>query len=82
MPAVAVTDTNNMFCALEFSVAASPGFNRLSGVRVDLTYDRAEPGARKGARPLVLLAQNERVMKPDEAQLLSLYRQGRRSCRR
>ncbi|MBN2906671.1 MAG: DNA polymerase III subunit alpha [Rhodobacteraceae bacterium] len=60
MPAVAVTDTNNMFCALEFSVGASgAGIQPIIGCQVDLTYDPATPGERPRApAPLVLLAQN------------------------
>jgi len=38
MPAVAVTDTNSMFSALEFSVTASgAGVQPLMGCQVDLT---------------------------------------------
>ncbi len=37
MPAVAITDTNNMFAALEFSVAASgAGIQPIIGCQVDL----------------------------------------------
>ncbi|ARE39749.1 DNA polymerase III alpha subunit [Rhodovulum sp. P5] len=50
MPAVAVTDTNNMFCALEFSVLASgAGVQPIIGCQVDLAYDPAPQGER--ARP-------------------------------
>ena len=61
MPAVAVTDTNNMFCALEFSEgAAKSGIQPIIGCQIDLTYDQAEQGQReKPPAPLVLLAQNE-----------------------
>jgi DNA polymerase-3 subunit alpha len=61
MPAVAVTDTNNMFCALEFSEgAAKSGIQPIIGCQIDLTYDQAEQGQReKSPAPLVLLAQNE-----------------------
>ncbi len=61
MPAVAVTDTNNMFCALEFAEgAAKAGVQPIMGCQVDLAFDPAEPGARpKDPAPLVLLAQNE-----------------------
>ncbi|MEM1004233.1 MAG: PHP domain-containing protein, partial [Pseudomonadota bacterium] len=45
MPAVAVTDTNSMFSALEFSVAASgAGVQPIMGCQVDLTYVQAQPG--------------------------------------
>ncbi len=61
MPAVAVTDSNNMFAALEFSVSAQDaGIQPILGCQVDLAYDPPEPGARaKAPAPLVLLAQNE-----------------------
>ncbi|MEC7764441.1 MAG: DNA polymerase III subunit alpha [Pseudomonadota bacterium] len=61
MPAVAVTDTNNMFCALEFSVTASgAGVQPIIGCQVTVGYDQPAPGeqARPGA-PVVLLAQSE-----------------------
>ncbi|MEO0893879.1 MAG: DNA polymerase III subunit alpha [Pseudomonadota bacterium] len=61
MPAVAVTDTNNMFAALEFAVAAKgAGVQPIMGCQVDLAYltpaqgEKARPPA-----PVVLLAQNE-----------------------
>ncbi|MGC1487245.1 MAG: DNA polymerase III subunit alpha, partial [Albidovulum sp.] len=61
MPAVAVTDSNNMFAALEFSVLAkAAGLQPIVGCQISLTYDPAQPGER--ARPpasVVLLAQNE-----------------------
>ena len=61
MPAVAVTDTNNLFAALEFSVGASgAGVQPIIGCQVDITYLAAQPGERaKAPAPLVLLAQNE-----------------------
>jgi len=53
MPAVALTDTNNMFAALEFSEGASnAGVQPIVGCQVDLV-------AGKTPAPLVLLAQNE-----------------------
>ena len=62
MPAIAVTDTNNMFCALEFSEGASKvGIQPIIGCQVDLAYDLAAPGEKaRMPAPLVLLAQNER----------------------
>jgi DNA polymerase-3 subunit alpha len=62
MPAVAVTDTNNMFAALEFSVSAQgAGVQPIMGCQVDLTYLSLAPGERaKPPAPLVLLAQSER----------------------
>src|SRR6056297_626230 len=62
MPAVAVTDTNNMFAALEFSVTAqAAGLQPIMGCQVDLEYVQTQPGERpKPPAPVVLLAQNER----------------------
>ncbi|MEO1640969.1 MAG: PHP domain-containing protein, partial [Pseudomonadota bacterium] len=61
MPAVAVTDTNNMFCALEFSEgAAKAGVQPIIGCQVDVTFLETEPGKRPEApAPIVLLAQSE-----------------------
>jgi len=61
MPAVAVTDTNNLFAALEFSVTATgKGVQPIVGCQVDLAYDPAQPGERPRApAPVVLLAQSE-----------------------
>ena len=62
MPALALTDTNNMFAALEFSVAMSgAGIQPIIGCQVDLEY--VVPQAGEKARlpaPVVLLAQSER----------------------
>ncbi len=61
MPAVAITDSNNMFAALEFSEYASKeGVQPIVGCQVDLTYTTPEPGKRAEApAPIVLLAQSE-----------------------
>lgn len=61
MPAVAVTDSNNMFCALEFSEgAAKAGVQPIIGCQVDLGYTTPEPGKRPDApAPIVLLVQSE-----------------------
>ncbi len=61
MPAVAVTDTNNMFCALEFSTLASgAGVQPIIGCQVAVEHDPVQPGERpRGTAPLVLLAQSE-----------------------
>ncbi len=61
MPAVAVTDTNNMFAALEFSVTAlGDGVQPIVGCQVSVAYDVPGPGEKaKPAAPIVLLAQNE-----------------------
>ncbi len=60
-PAVAVTDTNSMFSALEFSVTVGDaGIQPIMGCQVDLTYVHAQPGEKaKPPAPLVLLAQSE-----------------------
>ena len=62
MPAVAVTDTNNMFSALEFSVTArGAGIQPIMGCQIDLGNGQAAPGERpQPPAPLVVLAQNER----------------------
>ena len=47
MPAIAVTDTNNMFAALEFSVSAvAAGVQPIVGCQIALDYDPAQPGER------------------------------------
>ena len=61
MPAVAVTDTNNMFAALEFAVSAlGEGVQPIMGCQVSVAYETPAKGEKtKPAAPLVLLAQNE-----------------------
>ena len=61
MPAVALTDTNDMFAALEFSVTLSgAGIQPILGCQVDLAYRETPPGAKPfDPAPLVLLAQDE-----------------------
>ncbi|SNS56370.1 DNA polymerase III subunit alpha [Jannaschia aquimarina] len=61
MPAVAVTETNNMFSALEAATAlAGRGIQPIMGCQVDLMHDAADPGQRpRRPAPIVLLAQNE-----------------------
>ncbi len=61
MPAVAVTETNNMFSALQFSeTAAGAGIQPILGCQIDVDYDPAQPGE-KPRRPaaVVLLIQNQ-----------------------
>ena len=59
MPAVAVTDTNNLFAALEFSVLAKDaGLQPIVGCQISLAYDPSLSGAALRA-PIVLLAQSE-----------------------
>ena len=57
-PAVAVTDTDNMFSALEFSVAAqAAGVQPIMGCQVSLIFEGL--GKEPQIAPLVLLGQNE-----------------------
>ncbi|MEM6386769.1 MAG: DNA polymerase III subunit alpha [Pseudomonadota bacterium] len=60
MPAVAVTDTNNMFAALEFSVSSmDAGVQPIVGCQIDLEYQPTELGGRPvPPAPIVLLAQS------------------------
>ncbi|WP_298860166.1 DNA polymerase III subunit alpha [uncultured Sulfitobacter sp.] len=62
MPAMALTDTNNMFAALEFSIGMSgAGVQPIIGCQVDLEYVAAAPGEKvRPPAPVVLLAQSER----------------------
>ena len=61
MPAVAVTDSNAMFGALEFStIAAGAGVQPIVGCQMALMHDPARPGEKlRLPAPLVLLAQSE-----------------------
>jgi DNA polymerase-3 subunit alpha len=61
MPAVAVTDTNNMFAALEFSVTAmGAGVQPIVGCQLSIAHDPAQPGEKpRLPAPIVLLAQTE-----------------------
>ncbi len=61
MPAVAVTDTNNMFAALEFSVTAKDaGVQPIVGCQVSVAYDPAGQGEKlRLPASVVLLAQDE-----------------------
>jgi DNA polymerase-3 subunit alpha len=61
MPAIAVTDSNNMFCALEFSATAKDaGLQPIVGCQIALAHDPAQPGEKpRLPAPLVLLAQTE-----------------------
>ncbi|GIT92840.1 DNA-directed DNA polymerase [Jannaschia pagri] len=61
MPAVAVTDTNNMFAALEAATGLSgKGVQPIMGCQIDLMYDPAAPGERpRDPAPIVLLAKDE-----------------------
>lgn len=63
MPAVAVTDTNNLFGALEFSeITAQSGIQPIIGCQIDLQYlpkTRADEKA-PAPKPVILLAQTEK----------------------
>jgi len=61
MPAVAVTDTNNLFAALEFSIyAADAGVQPIIGCQFDLAFeDPPAPDKPAPLSPIVLLAQSE-----------------------
>ncbi|MVO18353.1 DNA polymerase III subunit alpha [Parasedimentitalea huanghaiensis] len=61
MPAIAVTDSNNLFSALEFSVSASgAGVQPIIGCQMDLRFAEPAPGERpRPPASMVLLAQNE-----------------------
>lgn len=63
MPAVAVTDSGNLFGALEFSeTAAKAGIQPIIGCQLQLKFETASrPGDREpDPKSIVLLAQNER----------------------
>ncbi|WP_299836536.1 DNA polymerase III subunit alpha [uncultured Jannaschia sp.] len=61
MPAVAVTDTNNMFAALEAATALKGrGIQPIMGCQIDVMHDPAEPGQKpRTPAPVVLLAKDE-----------------------
>ncbi len=61
IPAIAVTDTNAMFAALEFSVLAQgAGLQPIVGCQVSVAFDPAAPGEKvRMPAPVVLLAQTE-----------------------
>ena len=54
MPAIAVTDTNNMFAALEFSVSAKgAGVQPIVGCQLSLDYDPAQQGEKPRPPPAI-----------------------------
>ncbi len=60
MPAVAVTDTNNLFCSLEFSKAcADKGVQPIIGCVLDIAFSSAAAEASPVLDKIVLLAKNE-----------------------
>ncbi|UMY15704.1 DNA polymerase III subunit alpha [Methylobacterium organophilum] len=62
-PALALTDTNNLFGALEFSEkAAGKGIQPIPGIQLSVRFEAPDPmarGAQLGSANLVLLAQDE-----------------------
>ena len=62
MPAVAVTDKNNLFCALEFSVSASSkGVQPIIGCQIDIQYTDPKVGeSLPKVAPIILIAQSEK----------------------
>ena len=60
-PAIAVTDTDNLFAALEFSVmAAGAGVQPIIGCQISITHDPTLPGEKlRMPAPIVLLVQSE-----------------------
>ncbi len=61
MPAMALTDTNNLFGALEFSEYLSKeGIQPIIGIQLDCAFEPAERNAKRpSATPMVFIAQNE-----------------------
>jgi DNA polymerase-3 subunit alpha len=61
MPAVAITDSNNLFAALEFSVTASDaGVQPIIGCQISVAFHAPEPGEKpRDGASMVFLAQNE-----------------------
>ncbi len=58
MPAVAITDTSNMFAALEVSeLLSDAGIQPIIGCQLDLLYDEQNQNLKP--RPIVLLAKNK-----------------------
>src|ERR671938_1047125 len=62
-PALALTDTNNLFGALEFSEKlAEKGIQPIAGMQLSVQFEEADPSARNGqpaTAAIVLLAQSE-----------------------
>src|SRR5918998_6269033 len=62
-PALALTDTNNLFGALEFSEKlAGLGLQPIAGMQLSVVFEQADPNARSTQAPasnVVLLAQSE-----------------------
>src|SRR3712207_4897194 len=60
-PALALTDTNNLFGALEFSEKlAGLGIQPIAGMQLSVVFEEPDPAARQATRPtnIVLLAQS------------------------
>src|SRR3954469_9498233 len=62
-PALALTDANNLFGALEFSEKlAAKGIQPIAGLQLSVGFEPPDPASRAGAPPatnVVLLARNE-----------------------
>ena len=59
MPALAMTDTNNLFGALEFSEKlAKEGVQPITGINITIDFQDAKAGAGGSRLPIVLLAKN------------------------
>src|SRR5215211_6242682 len=62
-PALALTDTNNLFGALEFSEKlAGLGIQPIAGMQLSVVFEEPDPSARQaapGIGNIVLLAQNQ-----------------------
>ena len=62
-PALALTDTNNLFGALEFSEKlAGKGIQPIAGIQLSVAFEEAEPNSRAAfpkSHDIVLLAQSE-----------------------
>ena len=62
-PALALTDTNNLFGALEFSEkAAGAGIQPIAGMQLSVLFEQPDPmarGVQPGPAPIVLLARSE-----------------------
>ena len=73
VPAVAITDTNNLFGALEFSEgAAKAGVQPIIGVELSIGYEKTEQGGRApDPAPVLLYAQNEQAIQLASVKLLA-----------
>lgn len=64
MPAIAVTDTNNMFGAMDFCFnAVKKGIQPIVGIQVDFLVPSVDAKQKKATAPIVLLVQTEQGYK-------------------